>query len=321
MTTLLAMPEAVEKGSKGVGKKTPQKSKYQLAKRIFEKMPKEVDYMNHESFALPETEDQLFGPDAEPIDVPLWAPSKDPEKGMKLAKKTLLTPQQEVTLFLRYNYARYRLNLLVTTNKRRTSFKMATEMEKWYSRAARMRINLVRANIALVYAMSKRTRVIGVEIADLVSEGSMALLRSVEKFDVSRGAKFSTYACRSILKSFGHIAMRLQRKSNRLPITLSPDLDYRFEEQRHEKRWRESLETLREIIKENQARLNKVEQIIVNERFALKKGGKLRTLAEVAKMVGLTDERVRQIQIVALGKIKVVMEKNMPYPARTAASA
>ena len=60
----------------------------------------------------------------------------------------------------------------------------------------------------LVLAMVRRIRMPMVEFVDLISEGNKALLRSVEKFDVSRGFKFSTYACRAILKGFSRLATK-----------------------------------------------------------------------------------------------------------------
>ena len=58
----------------------------------------------------------------------------------------------------------------------------------------------------------------------------------------------------------------------------------------------------------NAANLSEIEQTIITERFALASRGKKRTLAEVGQMVGLTNERVRQIQILALAKIRAVLD-------------
>ena len=49
------------------------------------------------------------------------------------------------------------------------------------------------------------------EFAEIVSEGNMALMRAVDKFSVDRGFKFSTYACRAILKAFSRTAMKSSR--------------------------------------------------------------------------------------------------------------
>ena len=58
----------------------------------------------------------------------------------------------------------------------------------------------------------------------------------------------------------------------------------------------DSVDALREILARNRAALSDVERTVVMERFAIGTGGKGRTLSEVGKLVGLTNERVRQIQ-------------------------
>ena len=272
---------------------------------LVDKIPESVDYIDHESFLLPDAEEQFFGPDAERFEVPLWSPPSDPVKMLELAKKITLTAEQEIAMFLRFNYARYRLHLLVTTAQARSSPQLAGQMVMWHARALEERANLTRANLALVYAMLKRTSIAGVDSCELVSEGNMALLRSIDKFDVSRGCKFSTYACRSILKAFSRLAKRIWRRRKHLPMQTGWDPEtHDIDSNQHERRRQESLETLREIFEKNEARLSDIEHTILTERFGLETGEKGRTLAEVARIVGLTDERVRQIQILALAKIR-----------------
>jgi len=271
-----------------------------------------VQHISNPCFKKPETEERLFGDGSPKIEVPIWSPSSDPARGVRLAKKLTLTGQQETTMFLRYNYARYRLSQLLNGSNHRNSAKLAAQIAVWTARSAKARATLVRANLALVYAMVKCTRVGGVELAELVSAGNMALLRSVDNFDVSRGARFSTYACRSILKSFSRLARQAQRQQRHLQMRFSPNLEFLdLETEKEDKRWQESVETLREILEKNQARLTELEMTIVNERFAIGRGGKGRTLAEIARIVGLTNERVRQLQIIALSKIRAALDRQL----------
>ncbi|MCE5280273.1 MAG: sigma-70 family RNA polymerase sigma factor [Planctomycetaceae bacterium] len=267
----------------------------------------DIKYVFHPSFQHPRTESELFGGGALKIAASTWNPVEGPDSDRQPTNSTALTGEQESLLFRRYNYARYRLCTLLS---QADGDEPDSQADLWRQRAADMRVMLVRANLALVYAMARRSYISCIESADLISEGSMALLRSIENFDVSRGAKFSTYACRSILKAFGRMAKRDQRRQKRLPIQFTSDLDYHdAANARQDQQWRESVETLKEILTANGARLSKIERTIVDERFALSSGGKSRTLAEIARMVGLTDERVRQIQIVALEKIRSALER------------
>ena len=73
--------------------------------------------------------------------------------------------------------------------------------------------------------MAKRTRLGDVDFAEIVSEGNMALIRAVDKFNVDRGFKFSTYACRAILKAFSRTALKSSRHKTRFPVEFEPDME------------------------------------------------------------------------------------------------
>lgn len=270
------------------------------------------DYVSNACFSSPRTEGELFGKNAQPIERPQWVsfPEVPEEVPLRKRGKTTLSSADEVKLFLRYNYARYRLGLLAQAQQRRFSKARAKNMETWYRRAQEARTMIVEANMALVLAMAKRSWVPNVEFSDLVSEGNMALLRSVEKFDVARGFKFSTYACRAILKGFSRLATKVGRYRQRFPTEYDPEFERSdYDVKKHEMQRTDWVDTLRDVLTSNRANLTSVEQTIVTERFALNSRGKKRTLAEVGKLVGLTNERVRQIQNLALNKIKVALEE------------
>lgn len=279
-------------------------------RRSYVRIPPEVDYVPNELFASPDAEGALFGEGSEEIKIPQWVnfPEDAGDAPVKASKKVRLKAKEEVALFLRYNYARFRLGELVGAQLGQCTTARARKMIAWFERAMKCRADLVRANLALVLAMAKRAKVPNVEFGELVSEGNMALLRSVEKFDVARGFKFSTYACRAILKCFNRLATKTGRYRQRFPTEFDPDLERSDHDvRRHETRRADSIDAVREILSRNQARLTEVERTVVLERFAIGSSGRGRTLSEVGEMVGLTNERVRQIQKKALRKIRAVL--------------
>jgi RNA polymerase sigma factor (sigma-70 family) len=285
-----------------------------LAQRqAYELIPAEMDYVYHASFASPSAEDRYFGQSAAPIEVSNWTyfPEALEDMPVHSSRRMTLSGKDEVSLFLRYNYARYRLSKLIEAQNRRKSAPRAREMILWHERAMKARSDLTRANLALVLAMAKRTRIANVEFSELVSEGNMALLRAVEKFDVGRGFKFSTYACRAILKSFNRMATKTGRYRQHFPTEFDPELEKSDQDLvRHETQREDSIDALREILANNRAHLSEVERTVVMERFAIASRGKGLTLAEVGKLVGLTNERVRQIQNIALEKLRAVLDDN-----------
>ena len=281
-------------------------------RRLYEAVGEVVDYVPDDSFAKKATEGEHFGESAREIAVSAWThyPEVPDEIKPRTTRRVALKAEDEAGLFLRYNYARYRLSSLVETQNRRASGKRAREIVLWYRRAKKAQSDLVGANMALVLAMAKRTRIPNVEFTELVSEGNMALLRSVEKFDVSRGYKFSTYACRSILKSFNRLATKTGRYRQRFPTEFDPKMEKSdYDVHKHEMQRDSSVDALRDILASNRAKLTEVERTIIMERFAILSRGKKRTLAEVGKMVGLTNERVRQLQNNALGKLRSILDK------------
>ncbi len=279
--------------------------------RIFERIPESIDFVDNELFYTDTAELELFGKESRNIDVPAWVHFPEvPEDVEKTpARKTTLSAKDEVRLFLQYNYACYRLSVLLEGNMRRLTAGRIKKMTLWYGRALTIRAKIVRANMALVIAMARRTRIPNVEFTELVSEGNMALLRSVEKFDIARGFKFSTYACRAILKSFNRLATKTGTYRRRFPKEYDPDLERSdWDVRKHDMERNDSIDAVRDILSDNKAKLSNVERTVVLERFAILSRGKGKTLAEVGKIVGLTNERVRQIQNIALDKIRTSLD-------------
>jgi RNA polymerase sigma factor (sigma-70 family) len=162
--------------------------------------------------------------------------------------------------------------------------------------------------------MAKRTKLSNVDFNEMVSEGNMALLRSVEKFDCSRGYKFSTYSCRAILKSFSRVAMRASRYRGTFPMEFDPAMERSdYAESQRDSIEQDCVDELKDIILQNLAGLSDVETTVIAERFALGKPAGAdaplpKTLEQVGMIIGVTKERVRQIQNNALRKIRVALE-------------
>jgi RNA polymerase sigma factor (sigma-70 family) len=287
----------------------------QAERLTYARIPTRVDYIPSDLFDRPRAEKEFFGPEADDIEIPAWTTFPEVAEDVRPARKgrrIRLSSREESQLFLRYNYARYRLAGLTAEQLRRATLGRAKEMVLWYERAMKARADLVRANLALVLAMAKRTRIPNVDFGEIVSEGNMALLRAVEKFDAGRGFKFSTYGCRAILKSFNRLATKTGQYHQRFPAEYDPDMEKSdYDVKRHEFQQAATVETVRDVLLMNRADLTDVERTVVMERFAINADQRRKTLAEVGKMVGLTNERVRQIQGCALGKMRKALTEEL----------
>jgi RNA polymerase primary sigma factor len=227
---------------------------------------------------------------------------------------SLLTTAQEKHVFLKYNFARMRAQAAVKKFRAQPGKLVARDVALWYGRVRETREVITQANLALVLAMAKRTRMSDVDFGELVSEGNMALLRAVEKFDVGRGFKFSTYACRAILKAFSRIAMKNNRYRQAFPTEFDPTMEKsNYQETQRADIEQDAVEELQRIIGENRAQLSDVERRVIEARFAVNAGqdAEAMTLEEVGRVIGVTKERVRQIQNKALEKLRATIESEV----------
>lgn len=281
-----------------------------------------MDYIDSEVFREPGAEKKIYedAPDVEKPDVSWYRPlMDDPNPKQQSPKRPgtlLLSAAEERVLFLQYNYARHRVaELQAEIGPNEPTEVQAREILRWYTTAQSYREQIAETNLALVLAMAKRTRMSEVDFADLVSEGNMALLRSVDKFDCGRGFKFSTYACRAILKAFSRQGMKLSKYRQRFPTDFDPALEKsnHLETLRrtHEE---ECAEEVKHIVDRNEADLSETERTVIRHRFGFgnEKGDSTPlTLEQVGQIIGVTKERVRQIQNKALEKVRIVLEENV----------
>jgi RNA polymerase sigma factor (sigma-70 family) len=264
---------------------------------ILETLPSSVSYVPNENFRCPKKMREIMG------------------RNIVVLQGQLLSPEDEQTLFLQLNYSRYKLEQvrkrMLAKNARWKQ--LVPDFFAWNQRQLEARAKTVTANMGLVLAMAKRSDFPGVEFTDLVSEGSMALLRATDKFDASRGFKFSTYACRAIFKAFSRTAKQSYRYRNQFPaqwdVAFERDdsLDKRREEDRAD--W---VDEVRMILNDNLAGLSGVEESVVRMRFSLDTENRpALTLKQVGDRLGLTKERIRQIQNKALQKLRTAAEERM----------
>lgn len=236
-------------------------------------------------------------------------------------KSLVLTAAQERVIFSQFNYARFRLS-----REQRLAIKggftliRSRNILNWHSVAEGLRAQIAETNLALVLAMAKRVRSADLDFGDLISEGNMALMRSIDKFDYTRGFKFSTYACRAILKAYSRLGIKTLKHRQHFPIEFDPTLekgDHPAEVRAL--RETESIQEVKSIFDTNKAALSDIERTVIFHRYGLDKP--LRdaplTLEQVGTIVGVTKERVRQIQNKALEKIRVALISLDPTAGRS----
>ena len=228
------------------------------------------------------------------------------------------------------------------------------------------RNKMIRANLRLVISIAKRYVNLGVPLSDLIEEGNIGLMKSVDKFDPERGFRFSTYAAWWIKQGISR-AIIDQGKMIRVPVYMNEEiLKYKkaTEKLTHKlkrkptvgeiaKKMQIGVEKVRELEKaiakmssldapigedgEGQVKdiiedetqitpdenlevffnkeraaaflqmLSQRERKIIEMRFGLIDGS-TRTLAEIARELGVSRERVRQLEVATLKKIRQIIK-------------
>jgi RNA polymerase primary sigma factor len=284
-----------------------------LRQRVETLLLENYAFMDSPIFRQRNIEKELFDFDHEP-ELPMtswYQPTRDEAVEGITSAPTLMKAPEERLMFLRFNYSKMRLlKLKKTIEKDGLTKALAEDFLEWHRKFEHFREYLVRTNLALVLAMAKRTRLGDLDFAEVVSEGNMALLRAVDKFNVDRGFKFSTYACRAILKAFSRTSLKASKYKTRFPVEFEPDYEKSdWADRRRDAVEEDCVDELKQIVDRNLAELSEVEQTVIRRRFNWQQQeDSPLTLEEVGQIIGVTKERVRQIQNKALTKIRVVME-------------
>lgn len=278
----------------------------------------------------------------------------------EIGQVPLLTAEQEVELAKQMETGDIARDLL--EREEYSGGEDRTRLEHSLTLGCEARQHLIQANLRLVVSIAKKYTSYGLTMMDLVQEGNIGLMRAVEKFDYTKGHKFSTYATWWIRQAITR-AIADQSRTIRLPVHMGEAISQvkRTSHKLQQSMQREptpeeiadamgisaskvrrtleasmhplSLEMpvgqdgegrmgdfieddrvstpaeaaaasmLREQIEEVLQKLPERERKIIQLRYGLK-DGRYRTLEEVGVEFGITRERIRQIEAVALRKLR-----------------
>lgn len=233
-----------------------------------------------------------------------------PEYLQVLKTTPVLSRDQEIDLFRRYNF----LKSLVAQERHQiklanVSATLLSELEGHLEQAEEIRRMLVEANLRLVVSIASKHTADDTNFSELVSKGNFALIQAVEEFDYSKGFRFSRRASLNIAKEYARVSGRsteLTRKRAQSLANIQLGLRETTADVLAIERTRQSLA---EVIREE---LDEREQYVILHHFGLLGSSirkKTKTLKQIGDELNLTKERIRQIELSALQKLRQCLSK------------
>jgi len=181
------------------------------------------------------------------------------------------------------------------------------ERSEWRERWQQIRGHIVQRNLGLVYTLIGRLGSGVLDEDDRQSDAMYALTRAVDRFNPWKGYKFSTYACNVIAR----FVMRHNKKESRYRRTFPVNNDVSMERPVRQTESGTALyvERLQRVLQHNTGALSELEYRILDHRFPPAVEQRL-TFSEIGRVVGLSKERVRQIQNTALLKLRRALSED-----------
>lgn len=231
-------------------------------------------------------------------------PSDLPPYLQQLFRIALLTPEGERALFRKFNYLKYKADALRRElDPESVAAKQLDEIEALLARADKLKGQITQANLRLVVSIAKRHANPTRDFFEIVSDGNVSLMRAVEKFDYSRGFKFSTYASWAIMKNYArtipehkHHLDRYQTGREELlehiagPVPEEHESDY--------------LPAVRSTLDQMLGTLDERERNILRQRFGIDEHREPQTLQQIGRRFGVSKERIRQLEARAMSKLR-----------------
>jgi RNA polymerase primary sigma factor len=287
----------------------------ELRRRARQLLDREIDFIGNREFSQRCAKRRILGlASEEPArEVKTRMPKDLPAHLARLCESSLLSAAEERDLFRRMNYLKFQANVLRSRlNPEHPDAEAINKLDRCLKEAGGVRDLIIKANMRLVISIVKKFVTPKHPFDDLLSDGIVSVMQAVDKFDYDRGFRFSTYAYRAIARNAYRTITDRHKEDTRFDAAMSDDLCNVPDEDRvsalDEKEW----SSMRTLMLQLMDRLDRRERFILRGRFALGAHRKVRTFQCLADKLGISKERVRQLEQRAIAKLKMMVEQSQP---------
>jgi RNA polymerase sigma factor (sigma-70 family) len=217
-----------------------------------------------------------------------------------LYRTPLLTPARERSLFLKLNF--HKFQFVMARRRLEPQFAQLRDLktlEHFRRNIVETRNQIIRANLRLVVSVARKHLRPTLSLMELISEGNLTVIRAIDSFDLHKGNRFSTYATLALMKGFARGVPAMQaaaRLASGNEAMLGALADGR------------NTGDLRDLVQRDQVhellkQLDGREREVISAHFGLR-NSEPATYQQVGTRLGLSKQRVRQIEQAALAKLR-----------------
>lgn len=277
-----------------------------------------IGFMDSPEFKSPNADREILGqvPEHDQKTGKVKPPPGLPPYLASLYSIPLLSREQEVYYFRKFNYLKYRANKLrERIDRQHPKTGDVDLLEHLIEQSQEVKNFLIRSNLRLVVSIAKRHMTPAANFFEMVSDGNMSLFRAVEKFDYTKGNKFSTYATWAIMKNYARSIPNEHTRRDRFRTGTDEMFDYSTDNRLNPYEAVRTNAQQHQVIMSILDQLEERERNIIIQRYGLGDGTEPLTLEQVGERFGVTKERIRQIETRALQKIrKIASDENLEIP-------
>jgi len=268
-----------------------------------------VDYMDSPEFHEPGADKVILGlpPEVDKKGTTTKTPPGLPNYLASLYTVPLLTREEEGYYFRKMNYLKFKaLELQQKIDPKKPSAKKLDKFEQFIAKAVEVKNFLIRSNLRLVVSIAKRHMKPTTNFFEMVSDGNMSLIRAIEKFDYTKGNKFSTYASWAIMKNYARSIPKEYKVLDRFRTGNEEVFQFSKDNRSYPMQEVEANAQQHQLIMSILDQLDDRERSIILHRFGLERGSEPETLEQVGTRFGVTKERIRQIESRTMDKIRKI---------------